>query len=113
MVTYPKHTVYSEKYADSKFEYRHVILQREQAAKAKSKMSKKRDNLLSETEWRDLGIQQSAGWMHYMVHAPEPHVMLFRRPLGCDPMTGRPPADWNPPTDDRGRGPLPPGYQRR
>lgn len=36
---------------------------------------------MSETEWRNLGVQQSVGWVHYMLHAPEPHVLLFRRPL--------------------------------
>jgi hypothetical protein len=24
------------------------------------------------------------------VHRPEPHVLLFRRPLGTDPRTGKP-----------------------
>lgn len=36
---------------------------------------------MTETEWRNLGVQQSPGWVHYMLHAPEPHVLLFRRPL--------------------------------
>uniref|UniRef100_A0A8D0RBW1 Cyclin-dependent kinases regulatory subunit n=1 Tax=Sus scrofa TaxID=9823 RepID=A0A8D0RBW1_PIG len=39
-------------------------------------------HLTSESEWRDLGIQQSRGWghykVHYMVHEPEPHILLFR-----------------------------------
>nr|CAX75014.1 Cyclin-dependent kinase subunit 30A [Schistosoma japonicum] len=35
---------------------------------------------MSEMEWRKLGIQQSAGWVHYMIHEPEPHIILFRRP---------------------------------
>jgi cyclin-dependent kinase regulatory subunit CKS1 len=35
--------------------------------------------LLTETEWRNLGIVQSHGWEHYMVHEPEPHVLLFKR----------------------------------
>ena len=37
--------------------------------------------LLTETEWRKLGIQQSLGWVHYAYHKPEPHVLLFRRPI--------------------------------
>lgn len=37
--------------------------------------------LLTETEWRKLGVQQSQGWEHYAVHNPEPHILLFRRPL--------------------------------
>lgn len=37
--------------------------------------------LLTEEEWRGIGITQSPGWVHYEVHAPEPHVLLFRREL--------------------------------
>ncbi|CAG7852570.1 Cyclin-dependent kinases regulatory subunit {ECO:0000256/RuleBase:RU311113} [Serendipita indica DSM 11827] len=37
--------------------------------------------LLTEEEWRNIGITQSPGWVHYEVHAPEPHVLLFRREL--------------------------------
>jgi cyclin-dependent kinase regulatory subunit CKS1 len=37
--------------------------------------------LLSEVEWRALGVQQSRGWVHYALHRPEPNVLLFRRPL--------------------------------
>lgn len=53
--------------------------------------------LLSEKEWRSIGITQSLGWEHYEIHgesaldshciftfhssiaAPEPHILLFRR----------------------------------
>lgn len=45
--------------------------------------------LLSDAEWRAYGVQQSRGWEHYAVHKPEPHILLFRRPLGTDPTTGR------------------------
>jgi cyclin-dependent kinase regulatory subunit CKS1 len=38
--------------------------------------------LLADYEWRNLGIQQSRGWEHYACHRPEPHILLFRRPLG-------------------------------
>ena len=44
--------------------------------------------LLSENEWRSIGVQQSRGWMHYETHKPEPHILLFRRPLGTNPLTG-------------------------
>ena len=43
----------------------------------------------SEGEWRGIGVQQSRGWQHYCLHRPEPHILLFRRPLGTDPQTGR------------------------
>lgn len=42
---------------------------------------------MTETEWRNLGVQQSPGWEHYMLHAPEPHVLLFRRPLPAEQRT--------------------------
>ncbi|GLH02498.1 Cyclin-dependent kinases regulatory subunit [Gryllus bimaculatus] len=35
--------------------------------------------LMSEKQWRKLGVQQSEGWIHYMIHRPEPHILLFRR----------------------------------
>lgn len=53
---------------------RHVILTPELARAVP------RTHLMSETEWRNLGVQQSPGWVHYMLHTPEPHVLLFRRP---------------------------------
>lgn len=77
---------------------RHVILPPELASKVPQ------SHLLTETEWRNLGLQQSTGWIHYMMHKPgilvfvealfmislckllhffviflEPHVLLFRR----------------------------------
>lgn len=65
---------YSEKYFDDIYEYRHVILPQDL-----TRMVPK-THLMTETEWRNLGVQQSPGWVHYMMHAPEPHVILFRRP---------------------------------
>ena len=63
------------RYFDENYEYRHVILPKPIAKYLPS------DRLLSETEWRELGVRQSPGWVHYMIHGPEPHVMLFRRKL--------------------------------
>ena len=50
---------------------------------------------MTEEEWRSLGVRQSPGWVHYLVHgvplfirmyftmvhflAPEPHILLFKR----------------------------------
>jgi len=73
---------YSEKYQDGKFEYRHVILPKETAK------SLPKNRTLTDVEWRGLGVQQSRGWEHYACHRPEPHILLFRRPLGTDPLTG-------------------------
>lgn len=81
MVYYPKEIEYSSKYQDHIYEYRHVII-------PKSLKSKLTGSLLKEDQWRDLGIQQSRGWIHYCIYAKEPHVLLFRRPIGTDPTTG-------------------------
>ncbi len=66
---------YSEKYADDMYEYRHVIV----AAEKWCLFPKGR--MITEKECRELGVQQSPGWIHYMIHRPEPHVLLFRRLL--------------------------------
>lgn len=29
-----------------------------------------KSHLMSEAEWRGLGVQQSHGWIHYLAHAP-------------------------------------------
>ena len=63
---------YSDRYADDEYEYRHVIL-----PKPLFKMIPKTFfnpdksgtlRLLSEQEWRGIGITQSLGWEHYEVH---------------------------------------------
>jgi len=70
-----KDIYYSSKYTDDDYEYRHVVLPKEMV-----KLVPKH-KLMSETEWRSIGVQQSPGWEHYMFHDPEPHILLFRRPL--------------------------------
>ncbi|XP_041254394.1 cyclin-dependent kinases regulatory subunit 2 isoform X2 [Onychostruthus taczanowskii] len=57
---------------------RHVMLPRELSKQVP------KSHLMSEEEWRRLGVQQSLGWVHYMIHEPEPHILLFRRPLPKD-----------------------------
>lgn len=69
----PKIT-YSDKYYDDVYEYRHVILPKGLAGYVP------RNRLMSEMEWRQLGVQQSPGWVHYMIHRPEPNVLLYKRP---------------------------------
>jgi len=68
-----KQIYYSDKYTDDEFEYRHVMLPKEIA-----KLVPK-SHLMTEDEWRSIGVQQSQGWQHYMLHGPEPHILLFRR----------------------------------
>ncbi len=65
--------VYSNKYSDESYEYRHVKLPQELAKHVPQ------NHLMTETEWRNLGVQQSVGWVHYMTHTPEPHILMFRR----------------------------------
>merc|ERR1711997_45313 len=86
-----KEIEYSEKYCDDSFEYRHVILPRS------LKNQIPRNRLMSEQEWRGIGVTQSRGWMHYMLHSPEPHILLFRRPIGTNPQSGKAPANWKNP----------------
>ena len=50
------------------------------------------NRLLLEHEWRALGVQQSRGWVHYEVPAPEPFILLFRRPTETDAQTGMVPV---------------------
>jgi cyclin-dependent kinase regulatory subunit CKS1 len=66
---------YSEKYYDLNYEYRHVILPPNLNKLIPS------NRLLTEAEWRSYGIQQSKGWVHYSIHPPEPHILLFRREI--------------------------------
>ncbi|XP_046853737.1 cyclin-dependent kinases regulatory subunit-like [Xenia sp. Carnegie-2017] len=70
----PLSVCYSEKYRDENFEYRHVILPTRIVPLVPT------EHLMTETEWRNLGIHQSPGWVHFMIHKPERHVLLFRRP---------------------------------
>lgn len=49
--------------------------------------------LMAENEWRGIGVQQSRGWVHYAIHRPEPHIMLFRRPKGYGQVAPLPMGD--------------------
>ncbi|GAA5941450.1 hypothetical protein JCM3775_004930 [Rhodotorula graminis] len=70
---YAQDVFYSSRYSDDTHEYRHVIL-----PKALVKYLPK-ERLPEEDEWRSLGIRQSPGWWAYERHAPEPHILLFKR----------------------------------
>jgi len=80
---------YSARYSDNEFEYRHVQLPKAMLKAIPkdyfSDPSKYLLKLLWEEEWRGLGITQSLGWEHYEVHEPEPHMLLFKRPLNYVP----------------------------
>jgi cyclin-dependent kinase regulatory subunit CKS1 len=77
---------YSAKYEDDEYEYRHVHVPKEV-----SRLVPK-NRLMSESEWRNLGVQQSVGWVHYMIHSPERHILLFRRPKESAAPTSAKPA---------------------
>uniref|UniRef100_A0A2K5U507 Cyclin-dependent kinases regulatory subunit n=1 Tax=Macaca fascicularis TaxID=9541 RepID=A0A2K5U507_MACFA len=77
-----KQIYYSDKYDDEEFEYQHVMLPTDTA-----KLVRK-THLMSESEWRNLGIQQSQGWVHYMIHEPECHILLSWHPLPKKPKKG-------------------------
>ncbi|KAF8330070.1 regulatory subunit of cyclin-dependent kinase [Cantharellus anzutake] len=74
---------YSPRYSDDVYEYRHVILPKPFLKMLPKHLFQNNDSgclrILSDEEWRGIGITQSLGWEHYEVHAPEPHVLLFRR----------------------------------
>ncbi|KAF3764689.1 hypothetical protein M406DRAFT_291831 [Cryphonectria parasitica EP155] len=79
---------YSSRYSDNEFEYRHVQLPKAMLKvipKEYFDSSKGTLKLLWEDEWRSMGITQSLGWEHYEVHEPEPHILLFKRPLNYQP----------------------------
>jgi len=79
---------YSGRYSDKEYEYRHVQLPKQMLkAIPKEYFDGNRGTLklLWEDEWRALGITQSLGWEHYEVHEPEPHILLFKRPLDYQP----------------------------
>lgn len=73
------HIQYSDKYADDVYEYRHVILPDKVAKNVRLFFNSK--NLLTEADCRQIGVKQSPGWQHYAWHDPEPHILLFRRPV--------------------------------
>ncbi|CAG9314329.1 unnamed protein product [Blepharisma stoltei] len=78
----PPKIEYSEKYYDSVYEYRQVIFPKEWGMRLIER------GLMPDEEWRRYGVQMSKGWYHYGSHPPEPHVLLFRRPIGTDPASG-------------------------
>lgn len=78
---------YSQRYSDDTHEYRHVMLPKSMLKVIPSDYFNGETGtlrILTEDEWRGLGITQSLGWEHYECHAPEPHILLFKRPLDSD-----------------------------
>uniref|UniRef100_A0A914PKT0 Cyclin-dependent kinases regulatory subunit n=1 Tax=Panagrolaimus davidi TaxID=227884 RepID=A0A914PKT0_9BILA len=65
---------YSEIYSDDVYDYRHVII------KECYRKHIPKGMLFTETEWRGIGVQMSSGWHHFLLHNPEPYILIFRRP---------------------------------
>ncbi|KZF26129.1 cyclin-dependent kinase regulatory subunit [Xylona heveae TC161] len=83
-----EHIHYSARYSDDENEYRHVQLPKQMLKiipKDYFDPSTGTLKLLWEEEWRGIGITQSLGWEHYEVHEPEPHILLFKRPINYQP----------------------------
>jgi len=79
---------YSSRYNDDNYEYRHVQLPKQMLKVIPKEYfdgARGTLKLLWEEEWRALGITQSLGWEHYEVHEPEPHILLFKRPMNYQP----------------------------
>jgi cyclin-dependent kinase regulatory subunit CKS1 len=57
MPHFPDDIEYSEKYEDDSYEYRHVLLPKDIYKRLP------KGKLLTESEWRALGVQQSRGWV--------------------------------------------------
>lgn len=74
MPRFPSDITYSPKYCDENYEYRNVSL----PEVLYNRIGHHR--LLSENEWRSLGIEGSDGWVHYMTYRPEPHIIMLRKP---------------------------------
>lgn len=70
---YTEEIYYSARYYDDEYEYRHVNVPKQIARWMPE------GQLMSELEWRSFGLRQSPGWVHYMIHNPEPHILMFRR----------------------------------
>ncbi|KAL1922618.1 uncharacterized protein VTP21DRAFT_10157 [Calcarisporiella thermophila] len=75
--------VYSPRYSDDVSEYRHVTLPKEMLRYIPRHFFDQENprvlRLLTEEEWRSIGVVQSVGWEHYLVHTPEPHILGFKR----------------------------------
>ena len=77
-MNYASQIDYSDKYYDSTYEYRYMNWKcvRSRHVTLPKELSKQipPQKLLSEREWRSLGIQMSLGWEHYATHM---YLVLF------------------------------------
>lgn len=83
LTVWPPRIHYSDRYADDEYEYRHVILPKSLLRLIPQEFFVNNDKvntlrLLSEPEWRGIGITQSLGWEHYEVHSLFFFLAFFR-----------------------------------
>lgn len=90
----PEGIEYSERYYDESYEYRHVTIPKSMAEKLRYRVMREVRSFSlylkivdDQEEWRAMGICQSPGWMHYDIHPPEKHILLFKRPRGFDSLS--------------------------
>lgn len=74
----PRSNMYSEKYTDDTYAYRIVSLGKEAYYKLTKLYGYGIDKLLTEDEWRNIGVQQAPGWDH-IYSTDRGSVMIFRR----------------------------------
>ena len=71
-----KNFQYSKKYYDENFEYRHIKVPNNVLY-----VLPKPPILLSTIDMEKIGLKLSDGWVNYLRHKPEPHILLVRRSL--------------------------------
>eukprot|EP00760_Papus_ankaliazontas_P033226 PhM_4_TR6247/c0_g1_i1/m.98550/K02219/CKS1; cyclin-dependent kinase regulatory subunit CKS1 len=81
---YARKIVIGEKYYDDEYEYRTMTLHQDLGPYVP-------DRLMTPEEVACFGVQQSPGWEHFMIHGPERHILIFRRPLSHPNSQGAPP----------------------
>ncbi len=75
MPFYPQEIKYSDKYFALDYEYTSVILPKKYLSQVTGRKT------LNHEQMKSLGIEISQEWENYLVHEPEPHVVLLRRKL--------------------------------
>eukprot|EP01054_Gregarina_sp_Poly1_P002657 Gregarina_sp_Poly_1__2656@NODE_1724_length_3457_cov_21_558702_g908_i2_p3_GENE_NODE_1724_length_3457_cov_21_558702_g908_i2NODE_1724_length_3457_cov_21_558702_g908_i2_p3_ORF_typecomplete_len101_score10_17CKS/PF01111_19/2_5e18PH_8/PF15409_6/0_024_NODE_1724_length_3457_cov_21_558702_g908_i211651467 len=83
-LNYPEDVVYGERFSGGDgFDYRFVTLPKMMYLQYRKLLTEKKHRgslpLLEESEWRDLGLIMSVGWVHHMIWRREPNILCFRR----------------------------------
>jgi len=74
MPKFPNEIEYSETYSDDQYFYRNVRLTKDVFKKIPQK-----GKIMTEEQWRSLGIKGSKGWQHYCIYHPELSVIMLRK----------------------------------